>query len=40
MLELVDQLPLSDNKSVMIEPLELSEAEYNEERGKLTWELD
>ncbi|MEM9052436.1 MAG: mucoidy inhibitor MuiA family protein, partial [Bacteroidota bacterium] len=40
MLELVDQLPLSDNKSVMIEPLELSEAEYNAECGKLTWELE
>ncbi|MCH2215551.1 MAG: mucoidy inhibitor MuiA family protein [Flavobacteriales bacterium] len=40
MLELVDQLPLSDNKNVTIEPFNLSEANYKEGSGKLTWEIE
>ena len=38
-LELVDQLPLSDNRNVSIEAIELGEAIREEDSGKLTWEL-
>lgn len=38
-LELIDQLPLSDNRNVSVEILDIREASHEEESGKLTWEL-
>jgi len=39
MLELVDQLPLSDNRDVTIEALDIGDAKKDKDSGKLTWEL-
>ena len=39
MLELIDQLPLSDNRNIIVEPLDIGEAKNEKESGKLTWEL-
>jgi uncharacterized protein (TIGR02231 family) len=38
-LELVDQIPLSDHKDVSVEPLNLANARHEKKTGKLTWEL-
>ena len=35
-----DQLPISDEKTIVIEPLELSGAEREEEKGFLRWTFD
>ncbi len=35
-----DQLPISDNKAVQIEAIELSGAKYNEKTGMITWTLE
>lgn len=39
MLELIDQVPLSDNKNVSIEVVDLAKAKHETKTGKLTWEL-
>jgi len=39
MPELVDQLPLSDNRDVTIEALDIGDAKKDKDSGKLTWEL-
>jgi len=39
MLELIDQVPLSDNKNVSVEVVDLGKAKHKTKSGKLTWEL-
>ena len=39
MLELIDQLPLSDNRNVSVEAIDIGEANHEKESGKLTWEI-
>jgi len=39
-LELIDQMPLSDNQHIDITPLQLSQANYDTNSGQLTWEID
>jgi uncharacterized protein (TIGR02231 family) len=39
MLELIDQLPLSNDRNIIVEALDIGEAKNEKETGKLTWEL-
>jgi hypothetical protein len=39
MLELIDQLPLSNDRNIIVEALYIGEAKNEKESGKLTWEL-
>jgi hypothetical protein len=39
-LELIDQIPLSDNKSISVEPMDLGEATHEVDSGKLVWEME
>ena len=39
MLELIDQLPLSNDRNIIVEALNIGEAKNEKESGKLTWEL-
>ena len=38
-ITLIDQIPISDDKSIVIERNEISKAEYNEENGELKWDF-
>jgi uncharacterized protein (TIGR02231 family) len=38
-LELEDQIPLTNNEQLEVEVLEIGNAEYNKETGKLKWKL-
>ncbi|MCZ4409648.1 DUF4139 domain-containing protein [Cryomorphaceae bacterium 1068] len=39
MLELIDQVPLSDNRNVNVEIIDIGDAKSENDSGKLTWEL-
>ena len=39
LLELIDQIPLAQNKSVNIELLNMEDAKFEKDEGKLTWEV-
>jgi uncharacterized protein (TIGR02231 family) len=38
-LRLEDQFPVSMNKDIVVEPLDISGGNYNKETGKITWKL-
>ncbi len=38
-IEIVDQLPVSKNSEIVVEKINISNAEYLENEGKLTWKL-
>lgn len=37
-IKILDQIPISASKSIIVEPMEISGAEYNTETGELCWE--
>jgi len=39
-LKLLDQIPISTNANVTVEPMELSKAELNKDAGELSWMLE
>jgi hypothetical protein len=39
MLELIDQVPLSDNRNVSVEIIDIGDGKSEKDSGKLTWEL-